>query len=40
MQIADGYGKLRGSTFRIAHMGETQIEDINNLLTALDEFIA
>ena len=40
MQIADGYGKLRGSTFRIAHMGETRIEDINNLLTALDEFIA
>ena len=40
MQIADGYGNLRGSTFRIAHMGETQIEDINNLLTALDEFIA
>ena len=40
MQIADGYGKLRGSTFRIAHMGETQIADINNLLTALDEFIA
>jgi aspartate aminotransferase-like enzyme len=40
MRIADGYGKLRGSTFRIAHMGETQIEDINNLLTALDEFIA
>jgi aspartate aminotransferase-like enzyme len=40
MQIADGYGKIRGSTFRIAHMGETQIADIDNLLTALDEFIA
>lgn len=40
MQIANGYGKLQGSTFRIAHMGETQIEDINNLLAALDEFIA
>ena len=40
MRIADGYGKLRGSTFRIAHMGETQIADINNLLAALDEFIA
>ncbi len=40
MQIADGYGKLRGITFRIAHMGETQIEDINNLLAAMDEFIA
>lgn len=40
MQIADGYGKLRGNTFRIAHMGETQIEDIDKLLAALDEFIA
>lgn len=40
MRIADGYGQLKGSTFRIAHMGETQIADINNLLAALDEFIA
>jgi aspartate aminotransferase-like enzyme len=38
MRIADGYGPLRGSTFRIAHMGETQIVDINNLLAALNEF--
>lgn len=40
MYIANGYGKLRGSTFRIAHMGETQIADINHLLSAMDEFIA
>lgn len=40
MRIANGYGKLRGRTFRIAHMGETQIADINTLLTALDEFIS
>jgi len=40
MRIAEGYGKLMDSTFRIAHMGDTQIADINNLLAALDEFIA
>ncbi len=40
MRIADGYGKLRSSTFRIAHMGETQIADINNLLAAMNDYIA
>ena len=40
MRLANGYGQLKGSTFRIAHMGETQIEDIGNLLAALSEFIA
>lgn len=39
MRIANGYGKLKDLTFRIAHMGETQVADINKLLTALDEFI-
>jgi len=40
MRIANGYGPLKGKTFRIAHMGETQLEDIDRLLAALDEFIA
>jgi len=40
MRIADGYGPLKGLTFRIAHMGETQMADIDNLLAALDEFIS
>jgi aspartate aminotransferase-like enzyme len=39
MRIANGYGKLKGKTFRIAHMGETQMADIETLLVALDEFI-
>jgi aspartate aminotransferase-like enzyme len=39
MRVANGYGKLKDHTFRIAHMGETQVADINELLTALDEFI-
>jgi aspartate aminotransferase-like enzyme len=40
MRLANGYGPLKGKTFRIAHMGETQLEDIDRLLAALDEFIA
>lgn len=40
MRIANGYGALKGKTFRIAHMGETQMDDIERLLAALDEFIA
>jgi len=40
MRIANGYGPLKGKTFRIAHMGETQMEDIERLLAAMDDFIA
>lgn len=40
MRIANGYGSLKGKTFRIAHMGDTQIADIDILLATLDEFIA
>ena len=39
MRIANGYGPLKGKTFRIAHMGETQIGDIERLLTAMDDYI-
>jgi len=39
MRIANGYGKLKGVTFRIAHMGETQMADIETLLSALDEYL-
>ncbi len=39
MRIANGYGPLKNKTFRIAHMGETQMEDIERLLTVMDEFI-
>ena len=39
MRIANGYGQLKDKTFRIAHMGDTQLEDINTLLDALDDFI-
>ena len=34
-----GYGKLRGQTFRIAHMGDMQIETLDEVLAGLDEFL-
>jgi aspartate aminotransferase-like enzyme len=40
MRIADGYRQLKGKTFRIAHMGENQLSDINNLLSAIEEYIS
>jgi aspartate aminotransferase-like enzyme len=40
MRIANGYGVLKGKTFRIAHMGETQMKDIELLLATLDVFLA
>ena len=39
MRIAGGYGPIKATTFRIAHMGETQIEDIEKLLEAMDDFL-
>jgi len=40
MRIANGYGQLKGKTFRVAHMGDTQVADINTLLNALSTYIA
>ncbi len=40
MRIANGYGPLKGKTFRIAHMGETTIADVKMLLATIDEFLA
>ncbi len=39
MRIANGYGDLKNKTFRIAHMGETQMHHINELLEAFDTFL-
>ncbi|MDX1436017.1 MAG: hypothetical protein R3335_04355, partial [Anaerolineales bacterium] len=39
MRIANGYGPLKGKTFRIAHMGETTAADIEDLLAAIDEYL-
>ena len=40
MRIANGYGALKNETFRIAHMGETKMDDIDLLLDTIDEYIA
>jgi aspartate aminotransferase-like enzyme len=39
IRIANGYGALKNKTFRIAHMGELQMADINTLLDEIDEFV-
>jgi aspartate aminotransferase-like enzyme len=39
MRIANGYGPLKNLTFRIAHMGEIQMGDVDTLLAALEEYL-
>jgi predicted phosphoserine aminotransferase len=39
MRIAGGYGPIKEATFRIAHMGEIQMEDIEKLLAAMEEYL-
>ena len=40
ISIADGYGTLKGKTFRIAHMADTSDEDLRMLFGAINEFLA
>jgi predicted phosphoserine aminotransferase len=40
MIISNGYGDLKGKTFRIAHMGDTQLADLEELFAAMDSFFA
>lgn len=35
--ISGGYGPLKGKTFRIAHMGDVRLKDIEEVLSVLDE---
>ncbi|MFA5562926.1 MAG: alanine--glyoxylate aminotransferase family protein, partial [Candidatus Caldatribacteriota bacterium] len=37
--ISNGYGKLKEKTFRIAHMGDITIEEIEELLAVIDEIL-
>ena len=39
MMISNGYGDLKEKTFRIAHMADTQIEGINELLLNIDDIL-
>jgi aspartate aminotransferase-like enzyme len=34
-----GYGKVKGKTFRIAHMADMQMETLEEILSGLDEFL-
>jgi predicted phosphoserine aminotransferase len=38
-RIANGYGDLKDKTYRIAHMGEIQMKDLDTLLGLMDEFL-
>jgi aspartate aminotransferase-like enzyme len=37
--ISDGYGPLKGETFRIAHMGDVSEEEMSSLLEVMDRFL-
>lgn len=36
LEVSGGYGKLKGETFRIGHMGEHTMDDLENLLERFD----
>lgn len=38
-QISNGYGSLKDKTFRIAHMADCQIEDIQELLSNINDIL-
>jgi aspartate aminotransferase-like enzyme len=40
MRIANGYGDLKDKTFRIAHMGEISMSDVDSLLGFMEDFMA
>ena len=37
--ISNGYGPLKDKTFRIAHMGETSEDDLEQLFEAIDDYL-
>jgi aspartate aminotransferase-like enzyme len=39
MRVANGYGPLKNKTFRIAHMGEIQMEDLEELFAAMEDYL-
>lgn len=40
MIISNGYGDLKGKTLRIAHMGDIQMYEMEELFAAMDGFFA
>ena len=39
LALSNGYGKLKEQTFRIAHMGDLQMSDIDELLAAIEDIL-
>jgi len=39
LNLSNGYGKLKEQTFRIAHMGDLSMSDIDGLLAAVEEIL-
>jgi aspartate aminotransferase-like enzyme len=39
MRIANGYGAIKDVTFRVATMGETSLQDVDILLSVLEDFM-
>ncbi len=39
LALSNGYGKLKEQTFRIAHMGDLQMSDIDELLGAIEDIL-
>lgn len=39
LQLANGYGRLKEKTFRVAHMGDLTLEELKDLLSKIDEYI-
>ncbi|MFM7217771.1 MAG: pyridoxal-phosphate-dependent aminotransferase family protein, partial [Bacteroidota bacterium] len=39
MQISNGYGELKDHTFRIAHMGELTLDDMNEVTSAIEQIL-
>ena len=37
--ISDGYGKLKGQTFRIAHMADTTVDELKVVLGHIDDVL-
>jgi len=35
--FSNGYGDLKGKTFRIAHMGDLQVEDLKKYISTINE---
>jgi aspartate aminotransferase-like enzyme len=39
LNLSNGYGKLKDQTFRIAHMGDLQMSDVDELLAAVEDIL-